>query len=412
MTNSQRSRNFYSKSLSAICGRLDQSNTAGFSWRHPFVHIDCQSKATVKALWIAGSYARGALTCGDLDLVVEIDWHRTPAALPHQIFKALGLRLKGVSVFDGTPAINSSHVEFPEAVLIWNAHGRDWLTAIDTIAIDANAGHFERATDQIPFGFEQLTCDLEQLEKLLTLRDEGLIKWAFTPLTSIPARERHTSRSISNFNMFGACGAKTQRLFPQLLPYFHFDRWPASYRKGRESRTKFRLGDSLLVVGRPEVPVLLLNSVTTASILIAPHLICGSDNGVWRIARGELHPLTLATKPLKIWALLRSDDGLLDFYERFRDDICFEGVSIGFPAIDLFTSLENALQWISDSTEPGDCELHPVLLTPDALLSCLSAVDLISLDMTDYALTPVGAAAAQLSKPITSENLLAVLACG
>ena len=204
----------------AVCQRLDETHTGTFIWKHPLAHIELQSRFTINSVWVVGSFAHGAPTCGDLDLVAEIDWHGSPVALPHQVFKALSIHYQGVSLYDGTPDNNSSLVAFGEAILIW-------------------------------------------------------------------------------------------------------------------------------------------------------------DNG-----------------------------GQLDFYERAGSS----EAGAGAVAIDLFTSLEEAQNWIDVTKEDSECVLQPVCSPPKTLLSCIAASDAVSIDLTDYALTRRGEMALGAVESVTCKALLDVLA--
>ena len=409
MTNSKRSRELYTKSLSAICQTLDKSNTIGFSWRHPIVRIDCQSRATIKSLWVAGSYARGALTCGDLDLVVEIDWQGGPVALPRQVFKALFIHHRGISLCDGTPDNNSSHVLFGEAILIWDKGGNDWCSAIDNIAPDPNATRFSRATDDIPFRPEQLNYSIEKIIDLLVRREKGLIKWSFTPFGSAAIQGPQTKHETDALSLFESCGTKTRLLLPHLLPYFYIHQWPSAYRRAQLSRNTFHLGDSTVVIGRPAVPITLLDTLTTACLMIVPHMRGDAINGVWCIERGDLHPLTLATEPLKIWALSDSS-GQLDFYDRAGfDEAGAYDDSNNAIAIDLFTSFESAQHWVDTAQDDNSPIVKPVYLTPQTLLACIAAADIVSVNIADFAVTRSGARILGVVGTVTPAALIDVL---
>ena len=118
MTKFLRSRDSYSCTLIAVCQRLDETRAGVFTWKHPLAHIELQSRFTINSVWVVGSSARGAPICGDLDMVAEIDWQGSPVALPHKVFKALSIHHRGISLCDGTPDNNSSHVAFGDAILI------------------------------------------------------------------------------------------------------------------------------------------------------------------------------------------------------------------------------------------------------------------------------------------------------
>lgn len=218
MTRILRSRDSYSRTLIAVCQRLDKTHAGVFTWKHPLAHVELQSRFSTNSVWVVGSFARGVPTCGDLDLVAEIDWQGDPVALPHKVFKALSIHHRGVSLCDGTPDNNSSLVAFGDAILIW-------------------------------------------------------------------------------------------------------------------------------------------------------------DNG-----------------------------GQLDFYERAGSS------EAGAVAIDLFTSLKAARNWIDVTKEDSECVLQPVCLPPKLLLSCIAACDAVSIDLTDYALTRKGAMALGAVDIVTCKALLDVLA--
>ena len=410
MTVSHRNRDSFTRSLISICERLDEKQSGTFSWTHPFVHVELQSRFTINSVWVVGSFARGALTCGDLDLVADIDWHGSPAALPHKVFKALSIRHQGVSLCAGTPDNNSSLVAFGDAILIWDRRGNDWRGAINNIVTDPNAGRFSRATDDTPFRPDQLACNIKEMANLLNLRDEGLIKWDFTPFSSPPRHEPPTKHQIEVLNLFVTCGAQTQRLLQHLLPYFYFHQWPSAYRRAQLSKSTFQLGDNTVVIGRPAVPITLLDTLNTACLMIVPHMRGDAVNGVWCIKRGDLHPLNRATERLKIWALSGSG-GQLDFYKRAGvGDAGAYDDSNNAVAIDLFTSFEAAQRWVDTTLDDERPAVRPVCLTPQILLACIASADIVSVDITDFALTRSGAQTLGVVGTVTLAALVDVLA--
>ena len=94
-----------------------------------------------------------------------------------------------VRFYWGTPQENTSGVPFEEAQIIWQDKATDWHKAINTIIVDPDAGHFYRNTDQIPFRMEQIRLYPEEVEELISLRSQGVIKWhfeSFNQLWKIP----------------------------------------------------------------------------------------------------------------------------------------------------------------------------------------------------------------------------------
>ena len=154
----------------------------------------------------------------------------------------------------------------------------------------------------------------------------------------------------------------------------------------------------------------MLNKFTTARLMIVPHMRGDSVNGVWCIERGDLHPLTLATERLNVWALSR-DGGQLDIYERASlddsGDLDIRGSAV---AMDLFTSLEVAQSLIVTLQDDSECVFKPVCLTARALLSCIAAVDIVSIDITDFVLTRKGALTLGVMNTINYETLFTALA--
>ena len=409
MTEKKRSRDSYTRSLIKICNRLDQTNTASFDWTHPFIYVDCHSTFTLNRLWIAGSYARGAPTCGDLDLVADVTWDSGPDALPNEILKALGLRLRGVSICVGSPEQNSSQVAFPEAVLIWDGRGHDWQSAILSIALNPNAGRFVRSSDCIPFRLERLGCNIEGVNHLLDLHDWGHIKWQFTPFDSICGNSSAAKHQSTLASFFSSRGKASQLLGSHLLYYFHFDSWPSSYRREWRNKSSFFLGDSVVSIGRPTVSLGLLDKGLTARLLIAPHLSKDGPNGVWSIERGDRHPLVAASAGLKIWALL-DIDGQLDFYHRAHHKAKSLSYSYTAIGIDLFTTKQEVEAWIRLNSSDSKCLSRPISLNPNQLLSCLAAVDAVAIDFIDFALTRRGATTVGLNETVNLEKVFSVLA--
>ena len=157
----RRPRDHFTRVLSRICERLDASSVSEIKWTDRFFKEENRSVVSIRALWVVGSYARGALHCGDLDLVIEAttpEFEGRRGVLPptRAICRSFFKSTPDVRVYVGTPDENTSGLAFDSARLLWSSEQPDWRAAIEAILPDPSAGRFPRPTDAIPLRMEQL----------------------------------------------------------------------------------------------------------------------------------------------------------------------------------------------------------------------------------------------------------------
>lgn len=88
-------REKFTKTLTRICARLDVQATFDIEDNDELsrrlvasghmTREQVRERVEIATLWVVGSYARGALTCGDLDIVIQNASHRrtgAPGPLP------------------------------------------------------------------------------------------------------------------------------------------------------------------------------------------------------------------------------------------------------------------------------------------------------------------------------------------
>jgi hypothetical protein len=157
---------------------------------HIISRIYARETHRITKLWVSGSYARGAPTCADLDLVVETErqTYRPIGRAALRSFRGAVLGgAKHVQLFQGTPDKNTSGVPFPEARLIWSSHAPDWRAVIAALPLDASAERYQRPTDEIPLEPSQFGSGVshDHLAKLVILRRKGEIDWVWVPVEQI-----------------------------------------------------------------------------------------------------------------------------------------------------------------------------------------------------------------------------------
>lgn len=412
MNELRRSRASMTTTLQTICRRLDATPGARIHWTHPLAHLEFVSEVAISSVWAVGSYARGAPDCGDLDLVAELVVHDGPPPPTHVLAKALFSSPKDMRLHAGTPQVNTSNVAFPEAVLIWHGQGCDWRAAIAGIATDPLAGHFLRPADRIPLRMEQLYCDLSTFDALLALEEQKVIRWTFTPfadaglLEPLSKDEQELSDAVIR-----RCGQKTRKLLPHLLAYFRqAGGWTKPYLRTNFKKSFFGIGGMKVLVGQPPVPLGLLDHLATSALLIAPHISARGPNGLWRIERGEMHPLLLAASELRVYGLF-GDGGQPAFY--FLSGVNSDGDSPDADTargVDLFTSEAAASDWAEQGQEDGEPALSVRALNARELLCLLSSVDVAFIDLMDFAVTRRGVIALGGGVSTSDQELLAALA--
>lgn len=170
-------RESFTKELMRICQRLDEHSVRTITHKHIYRELTCLLEITT--VWAAGSYARGALLCGDLDLV--IDYKQVEGVLPSP--RVWGKAFFGspalVRYYPGNPIENTSGVSFSEAIPIWTGPGCDWKAAIASIKPDPLAGRASRETDPIPLRDEQLRTYDNEYHEAVDMQRDGLWEWEF-----------------------------------------------------------------------------------------------------------------------------------------------------------------------------------------------------------------------------------------
>jgi len=160
----------------------------------------------VRTVYAFGSWARGAVDCADLDLVVHLEcrWigpvmrdgepvEGQPKPPFCDLRKALIGAMRDVEVGDYDEVVSAAH--FPEnlqlsaLVPIWRAPSYvasemkwpGWRAALDGVTVDPTAGHAPHVADALPLKLMQTTMDRERGERAVRAMQAGLLSWEFRP---------------------------------------------------------------------------------------------------------------------------------------------------------------------------------------------------------------------------------------
>ena len=164
-------RESFTQKLVKICERLDDCDEKDIAWKRRHFRQSGVDLIKIEKLWVVGSYSRGALTCGDLDLVITYSSKDRYNAGEDDVARGFFGRLLHTSFYRGNPEENSSGVPFPNAVEIWSGQGCDWMKAIESIVLDPSAGRAHRPSDNIPLRLHQLNTNFDHVDEVLKMLD-------------------------------------------------------------------------------------------------------------------------------------------------------------------------------------------------------------------------------------------------
>ncbi|MFU2327767.1 hypothetical protein [Pseudomonas sp. NFX98] len=287
-------RESFTRKLERICKRLDEASTRTIAHKD-FFNKAATSQVEITSLWVVGSYARGALTCGDLDLVLEYRLVEGPHPAPRRITKTFFGALPYVSYYFGKPESSTSGVVFPDVTPIWTEPGCDWRTAIDSIKPVTSAGRATRETDSIPLRPEQLYMEPERLQALAAQEKEGLLEWEFVEFTPadlepVPLEEiSHRDKKLLRIAPMMA--KKSQVLIPAIIRLMKIHERFGIWESSDSYRIKLDCGATALHLGRPVLPYNAFDDEPTImQYVLIPHISVKGPNGAWIIRRGPNHP--------------------------------------------------------------------------------------------------------------------------
>lgn len=190
------SRDRFTRALTAICEALDQTSEAQFeiATRIFGMPLEGEVQARVLRLWAFGSWSRGAVQCGDLDLAIEFSarWSKAPTGfgrnypvLAHLVLPKLIPRKSLVHLVEFSEiAAGRTTIDPDSLVPIWNRRAAlrqsaSWKRAIGRIKPDESAGRFARPADEFPISPIRSGFSAHQTLELLRLREERILDWQF-----------------------------------------------------------------------------------------------------------------------------------------------------------------------------------------------------------------------------------------
>ena len=395
-------RESFSKKLASMCKKLDEASERLVEYEDFLGEIQ-SPLITVSSLWVVGSYARGALECGDLDLVMEYTSQRGGAPMIRRISKAFFGVLPLTRYYSGTPVENTSGVAFTDAVQIWSGAGYDWKMAIDSIPIDPGAGRAVRETDCIPLRNEQLrTYGNEMLDVARMLR-EGQLESEFIAFdremfSPLPEGDIHESEK----HHFVLLGKKSRELLPCLVRLMEVQE-PLGEWSG-DTSTTLHCGGTLIRLGMPALVVKCLeDDPSIRQLALVPHHSARGPNGAWLLRRGPTHPDVIAI--YNRCAFLSVGDGCPDFIYAGSNYHC------SLRILELFGSEAEAKERLADWQDPGEEPSDIVQMKGCEILNLISCVDIVQLGDQEFAVTWAGTSHLDLERATLAEIVAALPTC-
>lgn len=397
-------RESFTKKLIRICQRLDEHSIRSITHKHIYREFTCEVEIT--SIWVVGSYARGAMACGDLDLVIGL---QNKGVIPstrvwaRAFFGSPSL----VRYYPGDPIENASGVAFSEAIPIWSASGCDWQSAIDAIKPDIHAGRAARETDLIPLRDEQLRTYHDEYHEAVDMQREGLWEWEFVEigkhmLAPIPSEEVVEDEQYL-MRCSSMMGRKSQELIPAIIKLMREQEPFSSWSSADSHRSKFRCGSSELHLGRPALPIDFFDySPWVRQLILIPHISARGPNGAWIIRRGPEHPDCKALEGKHAYYLMSSGQpDTITYFDRSQHWAPI--------AIELLESHKEAEHLAAQFIDEEDFEEPEIGRAegPD-LLSLIGLVDIVEIGGEQLAMTHAGSLYLKTGI-VTLEELVATL---
>lgn len=382
----KRKRESFTKALKRIVDRINNENVFEVNWRSELFREDCESRFRVETLWVVGSYARGALNCGDLDLVAEITVESGVFPFTRRASRAILGSVPDVMLYIGTPNENSSGIEFLGAKVVWSSKSTDWKTAIDDIQEDPTASRYARRYDVLPVRLGQTVNSVEFFEKMVDLHEEGIISWDWIPAEDIrvciegwPVELR---RFYENLNKW--VGTKTLKAAQYAIAWLESIDSPGSWRIHNDKKCHMKHGGSELFIGRPVVDLKLLDSLSCSQLVIVPHLSRRGPNGIWIIRRGRNHPIERAFTGLGAYYLAVNQS---PWY--VTRDFHLQNQYCPIRTIELFTSKVAAMNFAVERKKDfeNDFALDIAYAPSTEFLRIISCCDSVKIDFNPHVLT-------------------------
>lgn len=394
-------RDTFTKKLIKICERLDASPVETITWRERYIPGTPSADITIKKIWAVGSYARGALTCGDLDLVFEFERNGKYCPYTSLIAKKFFGNIQYTSLYSGTPDENSSGVAFPDAVEIWSGPGCDWKKTIDSITPDPEAGRASRPSDVIPLKPSQLNTSFEDIDEVIKLLEDGILESEFIEFTDelFEPLEDEVKQEMLEFESYPKLGLATRKILPAIFrviegrdPFLTYE---------IKDRSELKCGGTDVRIGRPCIPYASkFDDLSLRQVALVPHLTAKGPNGVWFLRRGPNHPLvhSFANKNM----LVMSVDEKPAYVENAS---YLRGNSLSF--LSLFSNKKLANKCLSDlnqGIDKNDEDFHTAKeLGGKALHDAISGCDYIEIDNKQYALNNHAAFNLMIENPTQSK---------
>lgn len=399
-------RESFTKKLERICQRLDEASVRTIAYKN-FLNRSATSQVEITSLWVVGSYARGAVMCGDLDLVLEYKVVEGAHPSTTSMTKTFFGTPQYVRYYFGTPESSTAGVVFENAVQIWNGPGCDWRAPINSITPDPGAGRAERETDSIPLRAEQLYMEPERLQQLVAQERDGIIAWDFVeisrdhlkpiPIAGISDRDHRLIRVAPMM------GKKSQALLPAVIRlmarYSPFGDWDAS----ESHRGKLRCGATVLHLGRPALPYYPFDDEPTIEqFALIPHISAKGPNGAWIIRRGTNHPDAQSLGGKSAYYLLSNGEPET---VQYRD----HGKSWSIELLQLFSTREDAEVFSAMvAADDESCRIEIGKAKGFELIHLFSVADVVEIGDLQLPVTNTGCAYFERDKAALEEILAAL----
>lgn len=400
----RRSRDSFTRTLCRIAARIATLPVYELTWKEDILHRQHQCHIDIGGFWVAGSYARGALDCGDLDIIINLGKEASTLAWTSKISRTVIGHAPDVRLYVGTPEENSSGIAFPEAKLIWSPTLPDWQAAISGIPADPTATRYARRNDELPLRPEQFHLGRDTtIDQLLDLREGGLIEWAWIPADEINVQPEKWSDDALKFTRILQirCGKKTQEVMQLVIQYYEQQQRGAVWQRDRQDKVRFRFGGAQVFVGRPPVEVELLGDLSCSSLVIAPHLSRRGPNGLWILSRGVNHPLERAFNETQAYYLSYQQSPLITVN---ADSSHFTAYSV-----DLFQSRKEAKKRIDEEKTQFDIDLDVAIAQGGDLLKLIADVDIIDIGSESLPISETGERFLDESQAVTVEEILMLI---